>query len=482
MAYLLRADGVDDSADFTEVQRTDPEWTVEYRFADPVTTENDGIRSVLSRTQNLRARLGHNWTAFVDELVYRVNATSYDFTWDRGAGDAVISDNQPHVIRVVQDATTLRAYLDDEEADNFFTVNEIFDEFNTFFRGTVELDLYYLRYWTDSTKTNLLYDWNADSSQSNGTGSILYDDASGNNATLVNFPNDDSQWVFYADEGGGVACDVKDITYSIDQLVALLSLSSSSKDIHKEDSTSSYTTGIQTHQKDFSFENNYTGSSINISGRKNHISIQKSAEVYNGLVTSSVDDKTIQNTSSLSGVKNSASLRDYGIDRQKINASLQVVLNADTADYGLQFDTADAQVINLVTVSNTDVSYQKDNVIPSGLLQVSTKDTQTNREQSNATLELKSTSQNNDVGFIRDASTVESLLLSSIKDFSYSHQQEDNLNKVIAASTDKDLTQDQSLVFYNLVEGIGVGKVSVSFYGESSVSINPLTQIKLNIK
>tara|TARA_Y100000114_G_C11760930_1_gene329684 strand:- start:659 stop:1855 length:1197 start_codon:yes stop_codon:yes gene_type:complete len=45
---------------------------------------------------------------------------------------------------------------------------------------------------------------NYDPSASNGTGSILPDTVGGNDGTLVNFPTDDSQWVFYDDGGGGV--------------------------------------------------------------------------------------------------------------------------------------------------------------------------------------------------------------------------------------------------------------------------------------
>jgi hypothetical protein len=42
---------------------------------------------------------------------------------------------------------------------------------------------------------DIIHDWNP--SASNGTGSTLIDTVGGNNGTLVNFPTDDSQWVFY---------------------------------------------------------------------------------------------------------------------------------------------------------------------------------------------------------------------------------------------------------------------------------------------
>jgi len=61
-------------------------------------------------------------------------------------------------------------------------------------------DLYHLS--LDLDGTNIL---NLEPSASNGTGSILPDTSvSGNNGTLVNFPTDDSQWVFYDAGGGGL--------------------------------------------------------------------------------------------------------------------------------------------------------------------------------------------------------------------------------------------------------------------------------------
>ncbi len=45
---------------------------------------------------------------------------------------------------------------------------------------------------------------NYDPSASNGTGQILTDTVGGNDGTLVNFPTDDSQWIFYDDGGGAV--------------------------------------------------------------------------------------------------------------------------------------------------------------------------------------------------------------------------------------------------------------------------------------
>ena len=56
--------------------------------------------------------------------------------------------------------------------------------------------LYYISYTDHNNSNNNRF---YDPSASNGTGSILPDTVGGNDGTLVNFPTDDSQWVFYYD-------------------------------------------------------------------------------------------------------------------------------------------------------------------------------------------------------------------------------------------------------------------------------------------
>lgn len=61
-------------------------------------------------------------------------------------------------------------------------------------------NLYRLKFTINGTLTN---DYSP--SASNGTGLVLPDIAGGNNGTLVNFPGDNSQWVFYNDGGAVVS-------------------------------------------------------------------------------------------------------------------------------------------------------------------------------------------------------------------------------------------------------------------------------------
>jgi len=60
-------------------------------------------------------------------------------------------------------------------------------------------DLYYFKVTKDSVLTN-----NYDPSATDGTGLVLEDTVSGNDGDLLNFPTDDSQWVFYDAGGGGL--------------------------------------------------------------------------------------------------------------------------------------------------------------------------------------------------------------------------------------------------------------------------------------
>lgn len=73
--------------------------------------------------------------------------------------------------------------------DPRLNVKKIFETTNA------EVALYRIQVY-DGTDT-LTIDYNP--SSSNGTGSILPDDAGSFDGTLVNFPTDDSQWVFYSD-------------------------------------------------------------------------------------------------------------------------------------------------------------------------------------------------------------------------------------------------------------------------------------------
>jgi hypothetical protein len=87
-------------------------------------------------------------------------------------------------------------------------------EFNQLFRhgtfGTgVEMDLYGIKF--DGAR-------NYDPSASNGTGSTLIDTVGGNNGTLVNFPTDDSQWVFY-ESGGPSVQDIQPALKDTDEEV-----------------------------------------------------------------------------------------------------------------------------------------------------------------------------------------------------------------------------------------------------------------------
>lgn len=78
---------------------------------------------------------------------------------------------------------------------NLFTINNLLTLGNTTRIG----DLYYIEITINGVLVH-----NYDPSASNGTGTTLIDTVGGNNGTLVNFPTDNSQWVFYDDGAGSV--------------------------------------------------------------------------------------------------------------------------------------------------------------------------------------------------------------------------------------------------------------------------------------
>lgn len=82
----------------------------------------------------------------------------------------------------------------------------VFKDFQAFGRGASQfanMDMEYFRYWSDATQTTLVYDWDANSSDTSNTGvqPVLTETVSANDATGVNFPTDGSAW-------GGVAAGI----------------------------------------------------------------------------------------------------------------------------------------------------------------------------------------------------------------------------------------------------------------------------------
>jgi hypothetical protein len=196
MAYYLKFDGVDDKVTMSTVSRTDTSWEIEFKTLE-VGKVNNGTVKVLNSSGNndYVAYLGN---ALKTVLYYRLDGTSYDFEFT----GFDIFDDAPHVYKFIYDGTTLSADIDGTAADATQTVGGLtFKDFNQFGGVTpdINIGLYYFKYWDDDARTTQVYFWNP--TTSGGTGSTLTDDTSTNNGTLVNFPGDDTEWVFYSDGG-----------------------------------------------------------------------------------------------------------------------------------------------------------------------------------------------------------------------------------------------------------------------------------------
>ena len=103
----------------------------------------------------------------------------------------IVSSTLSGNIQVFQDGVSCGTTA----GNNFFAIGRIADLNN---QAARHFGLYYLTV-RDSANTLINH---YDPSASDGIGSTLIDTVGGNNGTLVNFPSNNSQWVFY-DDGGG---------------------------------------------------------------------------------------------------------------------------------------------------------------------------------------------------------------------------------------------------------------------------------------
>lgn len=156
----------------------------------------DGQRLLIftnTTTLEIRRPAGNiSWslpTSAVNRCVYRV------------VGNA--SDN---TIQLFQNGSSLGT----RSGADFIWVQTLFG----FGSNTRNYDFYYLKIFNNGVLVH-----HYDPSASNGTGTTLIDTVGGNNGALVNFPTDNSQWVFY-DAGGAanestVSYDLGAIDYAV---------------------------------------------------------------------------------------------------------------------------------------------------------------------------------------------------------------------------------------------------------------------------
>lgn len=207
MPYFLRFDGTsaEEANLSSNTSRADATFRFEFKFSN---RELTGVYNVINRifknTANLSSNIATNKAFDRDTVTIRTGGTTHG-VFEYSSNPPLQDDNLPHVVQINYDGTTLSGSIDGNAFDNTITASGVtFSGFGSICEACL-FDFYYFRYWSDNTGSTLVYDWNADSSQSDGSGSILYDDASGNNATLQNMEAGD--WVFYSDPNPTISID-----------------------------------------------------------------------------------------------------------------------------------------------------------------------------------------------------------------------------------------------------------------------------------
>lgn len=216
MAFLLRFDGVNDyvtlpslvGGAFADRLDVNQGWTLEWQFKRSGSDtyihrffdNTGGSEGVLYRASDGLLRMTllsggpGDWTGVTtnttDIATFRVVKTGgvnqYELFVDDGTGGGFVS------------------YGTRSTAVQIFRFDVIGREGTT---GYINGDLYYVDYSTTNSGANYF----CDPSASGGTGSTLPDTVGSNDGTLINFPTDNSQWVFYSD-ATGITADVTEST------------------------------------------------------------------------------------------------------------------------------------------------------------------------------------------------------------------------------------------------------------------------------
>ncbi len=211
MTWTLHSDGVNDSVSVGGNINTSEDFTLEIKFGNGNDTN---LAWIAAETENRIFGVNNNnntmygkVTATTNRFRIRAFNTNSDFDWD----DITHSFIDAHEYKIIQDGTDSFLYVDNVLKATLLSdtreirigsiMGNIGGEFTSF-------DLWYLNL-ADVTTPGNDRQFNADSS--GGTGNVLPNDI-GTDATLVNFPTDDSQWV---DVSSGITITVDSGSYTV---------------------------------------------------------------------------------------------------------------------------------------------------------------------------------------------------------------------------------------------------------------------------
>lgn len=190
MAYLLRFDGVNayvTLASTINISTTD-DFSIKWRWP----TTSSGNHRVLG---------GDSVASSSSRIIHFANGdiTVYGGTGGNVGFSQATDQSIDRKIELRRVAGSLSLHYDGQQqgpaqnSSQSFTFGVLGANFST---ATVASDLYNIEFEVNGQAISFY-----DPSTSNGTGSILTDTTGSNDGTLVNFPTDNSQWVFYSDGG-----------------------------------------------------------------------------------------------------------------------------------------------------------------------------------------------------------------------------------------------------------------------------------------
>jgi hypothetical protein len=197
MAYALQFDGVDDHVTlssmvggaFADRVNVNQDWSLTFRFARAGTSSY--VHRLLSSTNGSTDEL----LMRASDGLFRVTGLSGSHSW---SGVPMPTTETEYRLERVVGTKQLELFVDSVSQGTTTGVVTIFNFDVVGVKGAsgyVNGTLYYLSYDSVNSGASLYLDPSA----TGGTGSILEDTEGTNNGTLVNFPTDDSQWVFYSD-------------------------------------------------------------------------------------------------------------------------------------------------------------------------------------------------------------------------------------------------------------------------------------------
>ena len=189
MAYLttLPSNDTYEHCTFAPISSTATDWEIEFSVINP----ESGTTFITKRSTNLRDYVRLYVAGSGEQLLLRADNVSHEFLWPKGS--TYERDDQLHVYKVTSSSGVLSATLDGVVADSTITATVSFSGHDRFFdiNGS-NGSPFALSYFKFTEAGTLVNHW--DAASAGGTGSTLPDIVGTSDATLVNFPVDDSQW------------------------------------------------------------------------------------------------------------------------------------------------------------------------------------------------------------------------------------------------------------------------------------------------